>query len=117
MSTSKARLSAALRAGCVVLGLALLATGLIFVVGGAKLALLHGSAYFVIAGAVIAVSAVQFMRAKSSAVLAFGAVFIGTLVWAPIDGGFRFLAARVAADAAGRLHDARAAYMAIVAHA
>ncbi|WP_321798149.1 glucose/quinate/shikimate family membrane-bound PQQ-dependent dehydrogenase [Caballeronia sp. J97] len=90
MSTSEARLSAALRAGCVLLGLALLATGLFFVAGGAKLALLHGSPYFVIAGAVIVVSAVQFMRAKSSAVLLFGAAFIGTLIWAPLDAGFDF---------------------------
>ncbi|SAK90052.1 quinate/shikimate dehydrogenase [Caballeronia hypogeia] len=90
MSTNEARLSVALRAGCLVLGLALLATGLFFVIGGAKLALLHGSAYFLIAGAVIVVSAVQFMRAKSSAVLVYGAAFIGTLIWAPLDAGIDF---------------------------
>ena len=90
MSTSEARLSATLRAGCILLGLALLATGLFFVIGGAKLALLHGSLYFVIAGAVIVVSAVQFMRAKSSAVLVYAAAFAGTLIWAPLDAGIDF---------------------------
>ncbi|KND56225.1 Quinate/shikimate dehydrogenase [Pyrroloquinoline-quinone] [Candidatus Paraburkholderia kirkii] len=68
----------------------MLATGLFFVIGGAKLALLHGSAYFLIAGAVIVVSAVQFMRAKASAVVVYGAAFVGTLIWAPLDAGFDF---------------------------
>jgi quinate dehydrogenase (quinone) len=72
------------------LGLVLLATGLFFAVGGAKLAALHGSWYFLIAGVVMVASAVQFMRIKSSAVPVYGAVFAGTLVWAPIDGGFDF---------------------------
>src|SRR4030095_14350145 len=80
MSGSEARPSATLRAGCALLGLALLAVGLFFVVGGAKLVSLHGSAYFLIAGVVIAVSAVQFFRAKSSAVVIYGAAFIGTLI-------------------------------------
>lgn len=90
MSGSEARPSATLRAGCALLGLALLAVGLFFVVGGAKLVSLHGSAYFLIAGVVIAVSAVQFFRAKSSAVVIYGAAFIGTLIWALIDVGLDF---------------------------
>jgi quinate dehydrogenase (quinone) len=90
MSTSEARLSVALRGGCVLLGLALLATGLFFVIGGAKLASLHGSLYFLIAGIVIVVAAVQLMRAKSSAVLIYGVAFAGTLIWAPLDAGIDF---------------------------
>ncbi|WP_250527511.1 glucose/quinate/shikimate family membrane-bound PQQ-dependent dehydrogenase [Caballeronia sp. GAWG2-1] len=90
MSTSNTRVSAALRTGCVLLGLAMLATGLVFVAGGAKLVLLHGSSYFVIAGIVIAVAAVQLMRARSSAVIVYGVAFVGTLIWALIDAGFDF---------------------------
>ncbi len=90
MSANEARLSVALRAGCVLLGLALLATGLFFVVVGAKLAFLHGSAYFLIAGVIIVAATMQFMRAKSSAVVIHGVAFVVPLVWAPIDGGFDF---------------------------
>ncbi|WP_277183214.1 membrane-bound PQQ-dependent dehydrogenase, glucose/quinate/shikimate family [Caballeronia sp. BR00000012568055] len=90
MSTSEPRPSAFLRAGCVMLGLAMLATGLFFVVGGAKLAFLHGSAYFLIAGVVIVAAAVQFMRAKASAVVIYGVAFIGTLIWALFDAGIDF---------------------------
>jgi quinate dehydrogenase (quinone) len=90
MSTSEARPSAALRIGCILLGLVLLATGLFFVVGGAKLASLHGSWYFLIAGVVMVVSAVQFFRAKASAVLIYAAAFIGTLIWAVAEVGIDF---------------------------
>ncbi|MDR5735767.1 glucose/quinate/shikimate family membrane-bound PQQ-dependent dehydrogenase [Caballeronia sp. LZ025] len=90
MSKSKVRPSAALRVGCVLLGLVLLAMGLFFVVGGAKLVSLHGSAYFLIAGFVIVVAAVQFFRAKWSAVVIYGAAFVGTLIWALIDVGLDF---------------------------
>ncbi|MEC5409089.1 glucose/quinate/shikimate family membrane-bound PQQ-dependent dehydrogenase [Paraburkholderia sp. MPAMCS5] len=90
MSKSEARPSALLKAGCVLLGLTLLATGLCFVVGGAKLASLHGSLYFLIAGVVIVVSAVQFMRIKSSAVLVYGVAFVGTLIWALAEVGLDF---------------------------
>ena len=62
MTTHKTLPAATLRAGCILLGLALLATGLFFVVGGVKLALLHGSLYFLIAGIVIIASAILFMR-------------------------------------------------------
>jgi quinate dehydrogenase (quinone) len=72
------------------LGLVLLAMGLFFVVGGAKLASLHGSAYFLIAGVVIVVAAVQFFRAKWSAVVVYGAAFVGTVMWALIDVGLDF---------------------------
>lgn len=78
MSKNRTRPGAALRAGCVLLRLALLATGIFFAVGGVKLALLHGSWYFLTAGIVILASAVQFFRAKSSAVMIYGAAFVGT---------------------------------------
>ncbi|OFC63789.1 hypothetical protein BBW68_00540 [Candidatus Erwinia dacicola] len=58
------------------LGLILLATGLYFVIGGGKLASLGGDWYFVIAGILIVISAVQFFRRKSSAVLIFALVFM-----------------------------------------
>lgn len=90
MTKNEAYPSAALKAGCGLLGLALLATGLFFVVGGAKLAALHGSPYFLIAGVVIVASAIQFMRLKSSAVIVYGAAFAGTVVWAFADAGFDF---------------------------
>jgi quinate dehydrogenase (quinone) len=82
--------SVALRAGCILLGIVLLATGLFFVVGGVKLASLHGSWYFLIAGIVIVASAVQFIRLKSSAVIVYGAAFVGTLAWALVDAGVDF---------------------------
>ncbi|MBN1086689.1 glucose/quinate/shikimate family membrane-bound PQQ-dependent dehydrogenase [Erwinia aphidicola] len=75
---------------CFLLGLILLATGLYFVIGGGKLASLGGSWYFVIAGILIVISAVQFFRRKSSAVLIFALVFIGTLIWAVQDAGLDF---------------------------
>jgi quinate dehydrogenase (quinone) len=90
MTNSETHPSAPLKAGCVLLGLVLLATGLFFFVGGAKLAVLHGSPYFLIAGAVIVIAAIQFMRLKSSAVTVYGAAFAGTLVWALADVGFDF---------------------------
>ncbi len=87
MTKSKTPASAALKAGCVMLGLVMLATGLFFAVGGARLATLHGSWYFLIAGVVIVASAVQFVRLKWSAVIVYGAAFAGTLAWALADAG------------------------------
>ncbi|MDR5755058.1 MULTISPECIES: PQQ-binding-like beta-propeller repeat protein [unclassified Caballeronia] len=89
MSESDGRPSLTLRVGCVVLGLLLLATG-VFVVGGARLASLHGSLYFLIAGVLIVVSAVQLIRMKSVAVLVYGVAFIGTLVWALVEVGLDY---------------------------
>ena len=90
MMKSTARPPLALKAGCILLGLVMLATGLFFVVGGAKLASLHGSLYFLIAGIVIVAAAVQFIRLKPSAVIVYGAAFAGTLVWALADVGLDF---------------------------
>ena len=75
---------------CVLLGLVLLAVGLFFAIGGGKLLSLGGSAYFLIAGIVMLLSAIQFFRKKSSAVVLFLLVFIGTLIWALADVGTAF---------------------------
>jgi len=90
MKHVKQRAPGALRAVGLLIGLVLLATGLFFVIGGARLATLDGSLYFVIAGAVIVAAAIQFMRLKSSAVIVYGAAFLGTLVWALLDAGVDF---------------------------
>lgn len=75
---------------CFLLGLVLLAAGLFFVIGGVKLISLGGSWYFTIAGVLTVVSAIQFFRRKSSAVLIFVLVFIGTVIWAIQDAGIDF---------------------------
>ncbi|MBK0033983.1 glucose/quinate/shikimate family membrane-bound PQQ-dependent dehydrogenase [Erwinia sp. S43] len=75
---------------CFLLGLILLAAGLYFVIGGVKLISLGGSWYFAIAGIFTAISAIQFFRRKSSAVLIFALVFIGTVIWAIQDAGIDF---------------------------
>jgi len=90
MSKHTTSLSTATRIACILLGLALLATGLFFAVGGAKLVALHGSPYFLIAGLVIVAAAIQFMRMKWSAVVLYGAAFLGTVAWALTDVGVDF---------------------------
>jgi len=90
MSQTNARSSKWLGLWCFVLGLILLATGLFFVIGGGKLVSLGGSWYFVIAGIFTIFSAIQFFRRKSSAVLIFALVFIGSAIWAVLDVGIDF---------------------------
>ncbi|WP_075181489.1 glucose/quinate/shikimate family membrane-bound PQQ-dependent dehydrogenase [Pantoea sp. 1.19] len=90
MSEMQSRSGKGLGIGCGVLGVILLAVGIFFAVGGGKLLSLGGSAYFLIAGIVTLLAAVQFLRRKSSAVLIYALVFIGTLVWAPMDAGLDF---------------------------
>ncbi len=90
MSQTNARSSKWLSLWSSVLGLLLLATGLFFVIGGGKLVSLGGSGYFVIAGIFTVLSAIQFFRRKSSAVLIFALVFIGSAVWAVQDAGIDF---------------------------
>ena len=90
MSQMNARPSKWLSLWCVVLGLMLLATGLFFVIGGGKLVSLGGSWYFVIAGVFTVLSAIQFFRRKSSAVIIFALVFIGSVIWAVQDAGIDF---------------------------
>ena len=90
MAETKARASKGLGIWSVLLGLVLLAIGLFFVIGGGKLASLGGSWYFLIAGIVTVLSAIQFFRRKSSAVVLFILMFIGTLIWALAETGLDF---------------------------
>lgn len=92
MAETKARSSKGLAIWSVLLGLVLLATGLYFAIGGGKLASLGGSWYFLLAGIVTVLSAIQFFRIRSSAVLLYGLVFIGTLIWALQEVGIDFWA-------------------------
>ncbi|MCJ8160545.1 glucose/quinate/shikimate family membrane-bound PQQ-dependent dehydrogenase [Acinetobacter zhairhuonensis] len=75
---------------CFILGLALLLTGLFYLIGGGKLISLGGSWYFFIAGLVTIVSAIFIFRRKALGVGLFSLVFIGTVIWALIDTGLEF---------------------------
>ncbi|MTD39939.1 membrane-bound PQQ-dependent dehydrogenase, glucose/quinate/shikimate family [Erwinia sp. CPCC 100877] len=90
MSDSSSRPGTKLKLWCYLLAVILLVTGGFFVIGGVKLAMLGGSWYFLIAGIVTLLSAVQFLRVKSSAVALFLLVFVGTLIWALVDAGLEF---------------------------
>ena len=77
---------------CFILGLALLLTGLFYLIGGGKLISLGGSWYFFIAGLLTTASAIFVFRKKAFGVWLFALVFVGTLVWAWFDAGWDFLA-------------------------
>jgi len=90
MAETSSRSGKGLGIASVLLGLVLLATGLFFAIGGGKLVALGGSGYFLIAGIVTVLSAIQFFRRKSSAVVLFLLVFVGTLIWSLFDAGLEF---------------------------
>jgi len=90
MAETSSRSGKGLGIASVLLGLVLLATGLFFAIGGGKLVALGGSWYFLIAGIVTVLSAIQFFRRKSSAVVLFLLVFVGTLIWSLFDAGLEF---------------------------
>lgn len=77
---------------CFILGLALLLTGLFYLIGGGKLISLGGSWYFFIAGLLTTASAIFVFRKKAFGVWLFALVFIGTIVWAWFDAGWDFWA-------------------------
>lgn len=77
---------------CFILGLALLLTGLFYLIGGGKLISLGGSWYFFIAGLLTTASAIFIFRKKAFGVWLFALVFVGTLVWAWFDAGWDFWA-------------------------
>ncbi|OTG92444.1 membrane-bound PQQ-dependent dehydrogenase, glucose/quinate/shikimate family [Acinetobacter sp. ANC 4654] len=77
---------------CFILGLALLLTGLFYLIGGGKLISLGGSWYFFIAGLLTTASAFFVFRKKAFGVWLFALVFVGTLVWAWFDAGWDFWA-------------------------
>ena len=72
------------------LGAVILAAGLFFTLGGAKLVSLGGSLYFLIAGLALLASGFLLIRRKRAGALMFGAIFVGTLVWALWEVGFAF---------------------------
>ena len=90
MAETSSRSGKGLGIWSILLGLVLLAIGLFFAIGGGKLVSLGGSWYFLIAGIVMLLSAIQFFRRKSSAVVLFILVFVGTLIWALADAGWSF---------------------------
>jgi len=90
MAETSSRAGKGLGIASMLLGLVLLATGLFFAIGGGKLVALGGSWYFLIAGIVTVLSAIQFFRRKSSAVVLFLLVFAGALIWSLFDAGLDF---------------------------
>jgi quinate dehydrogenase (quinone) len=78
------------RAWLFLLGVVVVAAGLFFTIGGAKLVSLGGSLYFVLAGLALMVSGVLIARRRPIGALLFGAVFLLTVPWALWEVGFSF---------------------------
>lgn len=64
MSESDSKFHILFKIWCFILGLALLATGIFYIVGGGKLVSLGGSWYFLISGLFITISAISIFRKK-----------------------------------------------------
>lgn len=90
MSDPQAKSHIILKIWCFILGLALLITGLFYIIGGGKLISLGGSWYFLIAGLFTTASAFFIFKKKALGVWLFALVFIGTVIWALIDAGWEF---------------------------
>ena len=90
MSDPQAKSHIILKIWCFILGLALLVTGLFYIIGGGKLISLGGSWYFLIAGLFTTASAFFIFKKKALGVWLFALVFIGTVIWALIDAGWEF---------------------------
>ncbi|WP_439038047.1 glucose/quinate/shikimate family membrane-bound PQQ-dependent dehydrogenase [Acinetobacter baumannii] len=90
MSESDSKFHILFKIWCFILGLALLATGIFYIVGGGKLVSLGGSWYFLISGLFITISAISIFRKKALGVWIFAAVFVGTVIWSLIDAGWEF---------------------------
>ena len=88
MSDPQAKSHIILKIWCFILGLALLITGLFYIIGGGKLISLGGSWYFLIAGLFTTASAFFIFKKKALGVWLFALVFIGTVIWALIDAGW-----------------------------
>lgn len=71
-------------------GIVILAAGLFFTVGGARLAALGGSLYFVLAGLALLASGVLIIRRRPAGALLFGATFAVTVLWALWEVGLTF---------------------------
>ncbi|WP_419826695.1 hypothetical protein [Sphingomonas sp.] len=61
-------------------------------IGGAQLALLHGSVYYLLAGVALIAIGVLFWLRFADAALAYGLFLLATIVWAVLEPGF-FLSA------------------------
>ena len=90
MSDPQAKSHIILKIWCFILGLALLVTGLFYIIGGGKLISLGGSWYFLIAGLFTTASAFFIFKKKTLGVWLFALVFVGTVIWALIDAGWEF---------------------------
>ncbi len=90
MSGTKHWAGLLVRSWLVLLGSVLLAAGLFFTIGGARLVSLGGSFYFLLAGLALLVSGVQIIRRRPSGALVFGVTFLLTILWAFWEVGFSF---------------------------
>ena len=86
-----------------ILGLALIAAALFFLIVGVKLLMLGGSWYFVIAGVGLCISGIQMIRRQPSGGYLFALVFVGTVAWSLLEVGVVFwpLVSRLFAMAIG----------------
>ncbi len=75
MSESDSKFHILFKIWCFILGLALLATGIFYIVGGGKLVSLGGSWYFLISGLFITISAISNFPKKSAGRLDFWGCF------------------------------------------
>lgn len=92
MNEPKSKSQPIFKIWCFILGLALLITGLFYLIGGGKLVSLGGSWYFVVAGILITASSFFIFKKKAMGVALFTLVFIGTVIWSLFDAGWDFWA-------------------------
>ena len=72
------------------LGLVIMAAGLFFAIGGARLVILGGSFYFLLAGLGLVASGFLIARCRPLGAWMFAAVFLATIVWSLWEVGLAF---------------------------
>jgi quinoprotein glucose dehydrogenase len=72
------------------LGLVTALLGVMFVVGGVRLASLGGSWYYLVAGVGLVASGVLLLRGRTTGAWVFGAVFAGTVLWSAWESGLDY---------------------------
>ncbi|WP_253657831.1 glucose/quinate/shikimate family membrane-bound PQQ-dependent dehydrogenase [Xanthomonas arboricola] len=87
---TKSKLPVPGRALLLVLGMLVALVGLIFLLGGARLASLGGSWYFLLMGLATALAGVLIVLRRPAGALVYGVAFALTLVWALWDAGLEF---------------------------
>ncbi|GAE56466.1 hypothetical protein XPR_3101 [Xanthomonas arboricola pv. pruni MAFF 301420] len=87
---TKSKLPVPGRALLLVLGMLIALVGLIFLLGGARLASLGGSWYFLLMGLATALAGVLIVLRRPAGALVYGVAFALTLVWALWDAGLEF---------------------------